>query len=205
LKQSLYAGGTLEDSAMWTLWLGVALFAGPHLFGLLAPQPRDALKARLGENAWKGLYSLVALAGFVFLALGYLAGRSGPASLEMVYEPLYGARHLSYLLILAGFILIGASHGKGYIKAFVRHPMSLGIALWSIGHLLVNGETAVVVIFGMFLIIALLDIIFSTARGKLPRHEPRLRSDIIAVVAGVVLTAAFALLFHPYVLNIPVV
>jgi uncharacterized membrane protein len=189
---------------MWKLWLGVALFAGPHLFSLLLPGARNGLRERFGENPYKIAYSLASLAGLVFLALGYLAGRSGPASLEMVYEPLYQLKHMTYLLTLIGFILIGASHGKGYIKAYVRHPMSLGILLWSIGHLLMNGETAVVVIFGMFAVLGLLDIILCQIRGKGPSHAPRIRSDIVAVIVGIVLWLGFAFGFHPYVLNIPV-
>jgi uncharacterized membrane protein len=189
---------------MWSLYLGILLFAGPHGVSILAPGLRDQLKHAMGENGWKGLYSLVSLAGLVLLAMAYLGGRAGPASLDVVYEPWYGARHLTMLLAWIGFVLIGASHGKGYIKKIVRHPMSLGIALWSIGHLLVNGEKAVVYIFATFLIVAVFDIIFSTARGKQPVHEPVIRSDIIAVIAGTVLFLVLMFGFHPYVLNIPV-
>ncbi len=190
---------------MFAVNLGVLLFAGPHVFSMLFPGVRDQFRQQLGANSYKGLYSLVSLAGIVFLALGYLRGRSGPASLDLVYEPLDWARHITLTLAWLGFVLIGASHGKGYIKRWIRHPMSWGIALWSTGHLLVNGERAVVYIFGMFLALAVADILFSTARGKFPTHEPRLRSDIIAIVAGTVLFLIFAFGFHPYVLNIPVI
>ena len=190
---------------MWKLWTGVVLFGGVHLFSLMLPGVRDGLKRRFGENAYKGVYALVSLAGVVLLAMAYLAGRSGPSTLDIIYEPFYGARHFTTLLVLLGFILISASHGKGHIKAFVKQPFSIGIALWSIGHLLVNGEKAVVVIFALFLVIAMLDIVFSTIRGKGPSHVPELLADIIAVVAGAILTALLALVFHPYVLNIPVI
>lgn len=190
---------------MWTLYLGVLLFGGTHIFSILMPRARDGLKQSWGEKAWKGLYSLASLAGFVLMSMAYFSGRAGPASLDLVYEPWYGARHLTMLLVWAGFVLIGASHGKGYIKKFLRHPMSLGIALWSLGHLLVNGEKAVVYIFATFFVVALLDIILSLARGKRPVHEPVVRSDIIAVIVGTVLTLVLMFGFHPYVLNIPVV
>lgn len=189
---------------MWKLWLGVLLFAGPHLFSTLMPAARNRLKARLGEGPFKGLYALASLAGVVLLSLAYLDGRAGPNALDSFYDPPAAGRHINMLLSLVGFILVAASHGKGYMKSFVKQPMSLGIGLWSIGHLLANGEKAVVVIFGMLLLVSVLDIIFSTGRGKVPSHEPRIRSDIVAVIAGIVVYAVLAFGFHPYILNVPV-
>jgi len=188
---------------MWQLWAGAALLAGPHLFSTVLPVLRDRLKIRMGEGAFKGLYSLVTFAGIGLLVWAYIAGRTG--DLGSFYEPPVWARHVTMLLALVGIILLGASHGKGYIKSFVKHPMSLGIALWSVGHLLANGEKAVVVIFSSLLLIGLADIVFSLARGKGPQHEPRLRSDIIAVVVGVVVYALLVFVFHPYVIQVPVV
>lgn len=188
---------------MWKLWLGVLMFAGPHLFSTLLPVVRDGLKSRLGPGPWRGAYSLVALAGVVLLALAYLDGRAAGGSL--LYEPMAGARHITMLLTLLGFILIAASHGKGHIKSIVKHPMSLGVALWSAGHLLANGETVVVVIFGSLLVIALFDIVLSLARGKVPAHQPSLRSDITAVVGGALVYGVLLFGFHPYILQVPVV
>jgi uncharacterized membrane protein len=189
---------------MWMLWLGVALFAGPHLFSTLLPGTRDGFKASLGEGPFKGIYALLSLAGLVLLALAYLDGRAGPNALDVYYQPAEAARHITMLLALVGFILLAGSHGKGHIRKIVKHPMSLGVGLWSLGHLLANGEKAVVVIFGMLLVVSVVDIIFSTARGKVPSYEPNLRSDIIAVVAGVIVYAVMAFGFHPFILNVPV-
>jgi uncharacterized membrane protein len=187
------------------IYAGIVLFAGPHLFSILLPAARGQLKQGFGEGTYKGVYSLASLAGLVCLAVGYLQTRSGPPSFSVLYEPFASARHLTMTLVWLGLVLIGASHGKGYLKAWVKNPMSLGIALWSTGHLLMNGRTALVLIFGMFLIVALLDIILSTVRGKAPSHQPVIRSDVIAVVAGTVLWLLLALVFHPYALNIAVI
>jgi uncharacterized membrane protein len=186
------------------LWLGALLFGGLHLFSTVMPSQRDSLKDAMGEKAWKGAYSLLALLGIVFFILAYRAIGEGNLG-DMLYQPWVQGKHLVMLSTLLMFILIGTSHGKGYIKSFVRHPMSLGIALWSGGHLLVNGERALVWLFGTLFVVALADLIFSFARGKRPTHEPRLRSDIVAVVVGVVLFLVFLLGFHPYVLGVPVV
>ena len=190
---------------MTALWIGIILFGGIHLFSILLPGQRDALKARLGEKAYKGLYAATSLVGLGFMIRGFLQSRSGPLAADWLYVPYDGARHITMLLVLLAFILLGAMHGKGHIKSWVRNPMSLAIVLWSTGHLLTNGKRADVYLFGTFLVIGLADIIFSEMRGKRPSHTPRVRSDIIAVIAGMVLYVVFLFGFHPYVLNLPVV
>ncbi len=189
---------------MTLLLIGCLLFGGGHLFSILLPGLRDSLRNRLGEKPWKGLYSIVSLLGLVLMVVGYSQTRSGPATADVLYEPWDGMRHATMLLTLLAFILVGASHGKGYLKLWLHNPMSLGIALWSGGHLLVNGQRSDVWLFGTFLVVSLADILLSELRGKRPDYVPRLRSDVIAVAVGMVLYAVFLLGFHPYVLNIPV-
>ena len=62
-----------------------------------------------------------------------------------------------------------------------------------------------ILLFGTFLVLAALDIILSTVRGKRPGHEPQVRSDLTAVVSGVILYAIFLFGFHPYILNAPII
>jgi uncharacterized membrane protein len=189
---------------MTLLYIGGLLFAGTHLFSILFPAARDGLKLRLGEKPWKGVYALLSLAGVVLMVMGYGRSRAGPATADILYEGWYEMRHLTMLLMLLAFILIGASHGKGHLKAWLRNPMSIGIVLWSGSHLLVNGQRADVWLFAPFLVVALADIVMSEMRGKRPQHTPRIRSDVVAVIAGMVLYVIFLFGFHPYVLNVPV-
>jgi uncharacterized membrane protein len=186
------------------LYLGALLFGGPHLFSTLLPWVRDSLKAAWGEKAWKGTYSLASLLGIVFFVLAYRAMGEGAYG-DALYEVSPGARHAVMLASLLMFILVGASHGKGHIKNLVRHPMSLGIALWSGAHLLANNERAVVWMFATFFVVAVADLVFSFVRDKRPDHVPQVKSDIRAVVIGMVLYVVFLFGFHPYILSVPVV
>ena len=136
---------------------------------------------------------------------GFIAARRSGEWGDMLFTPAPWTRHASMLLVLVGFILVGASHGKSHLKLWVRQPMSVGIGLWALAHLLANGERPAIVLFGTFLLIAILDIILSTARGKIPHYEPRLRSDVIAIVVGVILYALFLFVFHSYILGVPIV
>lgn len=189
---------------MTFLLSGIAIFSGVHLFSMLLPAQRDALKARLGEWRWKGIYFAVALVGLGLIIRGYFLSRSGPGAADLLYIPPDSLRPVTMLMVLAGFISMGAAHGKGYIKLWIKQPMSIGIGLWAAGHLLANGKRAAVYMFGAFLALALIDIVLSTARGKLPSHELRIRSDVIAAIAGMALYVIFLFGFHPYVLNLPV-
>ena len=60
------------------LILGLVIFLGVHSLRIFAAPWRDATRARLGEGAWKGLYSLVSLAGFVAICWGYGLARPAP-------------------------------------------------------------------------------------------------------------------------------
>jgi uncharacterized membrane protein len=189
---------------MTYFWLGALLFAGPHLFSTLLPGARNRLRDGLGRKAFQGIYALLSFLAVGSFVLGYRAMTETPAT-DALYETWAQGRHAVMSAMLLAFILIGASHGKGHIKAWLHHPMSLGVALWAGAHLLANSERGLVVMFSTFLVVALADLVFSIARGKRPSHTPQLKSDIRAVVIGVVLFAIFAFLFHPYVVGIPVV
>ena len=190
---------------MGTLIAGIAIFAGAHLFSLLLPDVRDDLRLRLGEGSFKGLYSLASLVGLALMIWGFWSLSSGPATSDFVYVPAAASRHVTMLLVLLGFISLSGFHGTGYVKHWLRNPFSIGIVLWSVGHLLANGMMHDVLLFGTFLVLAVLDIVLSMARGKRPGHEPQIRSDMIAVVSGVVLYAVFLFGVHPYIFNVPII
>lgn len=190
---------------MGILIAGIAIFAAAHLFSLLVPGQRDAVMARMGEGPYKGLYSLVSLLGLALMIWGFWSVSSDPGAGTVLYEPAASLRHVTMLLVLLGFISLGAFHGKGYLRLWLRNPFSIGIVLWSVGHLLSNGGLHDVLLFGTFLVLAVLDIVLSTARGKRPVHEPQVRSDIIAVGAGVAFYLFFLFIIHPYVFNVPII
>ena len=184
---------------------GIAVFAGVHLFSLLLPEQRNALKARMGEGPYKGIYSLVSLAGLALMIWGFWTLSSDSSASSAVYQPASWARHVTMLLVLLGFISLSGFHGTGYLTRWLRNPFSIGIVLWSVGHLLSNGMLHDVLLFGTFLLLAVLDIVLSMARGKRPGHDPQIRSDMKAVVSGVVLYAIFLFGVHPYIFNVPII
>ncbi len=190
---------------MTLLVIGIVIFLGVHLLGMFLPQARNRLHERLGEGPYKGVYSLASLIGLGLMIYGFYTTRGTLAPEDYLYTPAPWTRHAAMGLVLLAFIFLGASHGKGYLKLWLRQPMSIGFGLWAFVHLLANGDRPGVFLFGSILVLAVLDIILSTARGKVPHHEPQVRSDIMAVVIGVIVYLFFLFVFHPYVLKVPIV
>ena len=69
---------------MILLILGLIVFLGPHSLRIFADSWRSAQIARIGEGPWKGLYSLISIAGFVLLIWGY--GRARGAT-TVLWQP----------------------------------------------------------------------------------------------------------------------
>ena len=188
---------------MSILILGLLLFFGIHLVPL-AGDLKARLVARLGVRAYKGGFSLVSLIGFGLIIWGYAMTRYGPAAAHFVYYAPDWGRHVTMALVLLAFLCFGIFLHKGRLRKLLRHPMSIGVALWSTGHLFANGDIGSVLLFGSFLAYALLDIVVQEARGVAPAFEPKPRHDAISIVAGLVAYAAF-LFLHPYVIGVPAI
>jgi uncharacterized membrane protein len=190
---------------MTLLYIGTVIFGGVHLLAMIFSRARDALRARMGENPYKGVFSLVSAIGLILMIYGFYTANRALAPDDHIYTPAPWTRHAAMGLVLLAFIFLGASHGKGYLKLWLQQPMSIGFGLWAFAHLLANGERPAIIFFGVFLVIAVLDIILSTMRGRLPHHEPQLKSDVRAVIIGVILYLVFLFGFHPYILHLPIV
>lgn len=181
---------------MGVLVLGLVLFLGVHSVRIVAEGWRGAMLARVGEKAWKGVYSLVAITGFVLVVWGYGLARQNPVVLWP--QPPVALRHVAALLTLIAFILLVAAYVPGNrIKARLHHPMVLGVKVWAFAHLIVNNTLADVLLFGAFLVWAVLD--FRVAR-KRPHPSAAQKGEgvrtAIAVVVGTVAWAVFAFWLH---------
>ena len=180
---------------MSMLVLGLAIFLGVHSVSIVAPAWRDAMAARLGAGAWKGLYSLVSLAGFVLLLKGYALARLEPS---LVWVPPTGLRHVAALLMLPVFPLLFAAYLPGRIRDAAKHPMLAAVKFWALAHLISNGMLADIVLFGSLLVWAVLDRI--SLKRRAPRATPAAPAkpfnDILAVALGLAVYAVFVMGAH---------
>lgn len=185
---------------MIILVAGLILFLGVHSFRMVAPGSRDRLVARLGEGAFKGIYSGISLAGFALIIWGFARAS---AETGMVYAPPMELRHVNFALMLPALILAVASVlPPGHIRRFVRHPLLIGTALWAFAHLIVNGETAAVVLFGAFLAWAVVELAAQAWRGLGPIARPSAAYDLAAVLVGIVLYGALVWHLHEWAFGV---
>ncbi|MDD3935394.1 NnrU family protein [Rhodoferax sp.] len=188
---------------MLYLILGLLLFLGTHSVRLLADGWRTRTRARLGALRWRGLYSLLSLLGFVLIVWGFGQARQAPVQL---WSPPPGLRHLAMLLALLSFVLLAAAYVPGNrIKARLHHPMTAAVILWALAHLLTNGSLAHGVLFGTFLVWALL--VFMAARQRDARDSTRYSKGTtgatgITVALGAALWIGFTLWLHGLLIGV---
>jgi uncharacterized membrane protein len=190
---------------MVLLILGLILFIGVHSVGIVSVAMRDHWAAALGVNAWRAIYSLVSLAGFVLLILGYMQARQSPV---LLYIPPPWTRHAAFALMLPVFPLILAAYLPGTIKAKLKHPMLAAVKLWALAHLLANGMLADLLLFGGFLawaVFARVSFKRRTQRMMMPLPSPSLRNDVLAVVLGLGLYVATLFWLHRLLIGMPLV
>lgn len=182
---------------MLLLILGLILFLGMHSARLFAADKRASFIAAKGPLAWKGIYALVSIIGFVLIIYGYGQARMSPTWLWI--SPVW-TRHLAALLTIPAFILIVATYIPGScIKARVGHPMLLGVKFWALAHLIANGSLADLLLFGGFLAWATALFVVSRKRDRAAgvsygKGKPVM--DAVVVVVGLVAWAAFAFYLH---------
>ncbi len=192
------------NGMVW-LVLGLLLFLGAHSTRIFAEDWRARQLARWGERGWKGAVSLVSLAGFILLIWGYGQARQAPV---LLWQPPRGMNHLAALLTLVAFILLLAAHvPRNAIRARLRHPMVLGVKVWALAHLLANGTLSAVVLFGAFLVWAVVDFRAARARDRASQAEaatagspdaptPSVMATALTLVLGAAVWAGFAFWAH---------
>lgn len=186
------------------LILGLVLFIGAHAIPT-RQSLRDSLVRGMGEVGYKGLMSLVSLAGFVLIAWGF--GHYRSQGYIQVWDPPAGLRHLTVLLMLPAMICLVAAYLPGRIKAKLKHPMLAAVKIWALAHLLANGDLGSIILFGALLAWAVYDRISVKRRGVKVATPPEpavaTRNDIIAVVAGTALWGVMIML-HPLLIGVRV-
>ncbi len=188
---------------MMLLLAGLLLFIGGHCANLIAPPWRNAMVSRLGLLPWKGLYSMVAIGGFILLVIGYGEAHMNPTWL---WTPPLWTRHLAALITLPAFILLFASQIPGNrLQVKLGHPMYLGIKLWAFAHLIANGGLHDLVLFSAFLIWAIAGFAISRRRDRIAGVQKVYKGavrDVLTLVVGTGAWVAFALWLHGMLIGV---
>jgi uncharacterized membrane protein len=182
---------------MLTLLLGLILFLGVHSTRIFADGWRTSTISRMGPLPWKGLYSALSLLGFVLLVWGFRMARQD--TLVLWSSPAW-MKHVTAVLMIVSFILLAAAYvPRNSIKARLHHPMVLAVKVWALAHLLSAGVAADVLLFGAFLVWAVLSFRAARQRDRVNNTVYRPGNAIgnaVTVAVGLVGWSVFALLLH---------
>ncbi len=185
------------------LILGLVVFFGVHSISMLALPWRNRVAERLGTRTWQAIYSVASLVGFYLIVSGYGVARSAAA---VLYGTPAEFRYVAALLMLPVFALLLASVFSGRIRARTQHPLLLATLLWAVAHLLTNGGVADLLLFGTFLVWAIVVRVSLAHRParRMIALPTSAKNDVIAVVGGLALYAIFILWLHARWIGVPV-
>jgi uncharacterized membrane protein len=174
---------------MALLIAGVVFWSIAHLVPSAVPGVRRNLAGKLGEGPYKGLFAID-----ILLALGLIIFGWRSAVPTAVYAPPLFDSQVPLILIAVGIILFVVSAMPNNFKRFIRHPQMTAVILWSSGHLLANGDSRSLVLFGGFGVWAILEIVFINKRDgawEKPDAVPALQG-MLAIVLAVIVVLALA-------------
>jgi len=193
---------------MTLLVAGLIIFIGMHSIRVFSDASRTRFIEKYSVVAWKGVYSIVSLVGFVLIVYGYQQTRLEPIN---IWHPPAAMRHIASLLMLLSFVLLAATYMPGNaIKARLMHPMLLGVKIWAIAHLLANGRLGDVLLFTVFLAWAVIAFIACRKRDRaqvshdasVNEYSFNLTSTVITVIAGVGAYLVFAVWLHTRLIGV---
>ncbi len=179
--------------------IGVLLWMGVHFVRSLTPGFRQSLIAKLGEMPYKGLFALDIVVAIVLIVYGWRT--TVP---EVVYRPPAWGYQATLPLMAISVFLFGAARRPSAIKQFIRHPQLTGLVVWSVAHLLANGDQKSLVLFGGLGIWAVLEMVFINRRESVwvKSKSPSLGIEFL----GLAITAVVFLVLiylHPYFAGVP--
>ena len=178
---------------------GVALWAGVHLIPSVGAGLKRALVGHLGSAAYQGVFSLGILAAVALMVLGWR--QAVPVA---VYAPPPELRFLAVAGSFAAILLLFAAPLPTRLRRIIRHPQLTGVVIWSLSHLLANGDSRSLVLFGGLGVWALLEMpLINRREGPWRKPKaPSLGREFLWLATGL-LVAILAVWAHPWFAGVP--
>jgi uncharacterized membrane protein len=154
---------------MTTLVAAAAVFLLIHLL-VSGTRLRDAITGAIGQGPYMGLFALASIGVLTWMGFAYGSAHRGADPVYWAATPTtkwiqLGVTFVAFLLAVPGLLIPNPTSVrqeatlsrpdavKGMLR-ITRHPFLWGVALWSAGHLLVNGDLASLILFGALLVLA---------------------------------------------------
>lgn len=164
----------------WVLLVGgLVLWTAAHLWKRLARENRE----RLGDTG-RGIAALVILVSVGLMIFGYRW-----TGFVTIWSPPTFLIHINNLLmVVAMYVYLSAMAAPGLWIARIKHPQLAGFKIWTLAHLLVNGDLASILLFGGLLAWAVANlIIINRQSGPWVRPDTApIKSEIAMIGVGLI-------------------
>lgn len=178
--------------------LGLILWSAVHMIPSVAPGIKSKWLGALGKGGYMASFSLLIIASVVLMVMGWRYAL--PTYLYTLSDNI----HLATIGIMAfASVLFIAAKLPTRVKRIFRHPQLTGVALWALGHLLANGDSRSVVLFGGMLVWSVLEMFLINHREG-PRQSPPVKGFVTEIVVLALGGALFIglIMAHPYLSGI---
>lgn len=178
---------------MLLLVAGLLAFFVIHALPVWAPALRMGLATKLGRWPWMGLFSILSIASLWVATLGWSSTIP-----TFLYDLGPGVQHLNLLLMPIALALFVAPYARSHLRLYVRNQQYTAVKIWAVGHLLANGDSRSLILFGSFLIWAVLMVIGVKKRdGAYVKPTDSWRAGDIATAAIALGATYFVASMHP--------
>lgn len=185
---------------MGLLISGLLLWSLVHFIPSLAQPVKQKWIQLLGDKGYKLSFSAIVVFSLVLIVFGWRS--SLPSHLYIMPDVV---RHIAMVLMLFAFILFGSAKHPTRIKRFIRHPQLLSVIVWATAHLLLNGDSRSLLLFGWLGAWAALEMILINRReGEWVKEpSPGWGEEFkgLAISLGIFAVVALA---HPLIAGVPI-
>ena len=166
---------------MLLLILSLILWAAVHFWKRIAPDHRDSF----GDKG-KGIVAIGSVAAIVLMVIGYRAAEG-----TVYWGRTSAMTGINNILMVLAFYVFATSAAKTKLTKYIRHPQLMAVKIWAVAHLLVNGDTPSIVLFGGMFIWTLAEVVvLNRANGpRGPYHAVPIKKEYTAIIVTVVVVA----------------
>ncbi|ACA86764.1 NnrU family protein [Shewanella woodyi] len=186
---------------MWMLLVGLLLWSLVHFIPSATPSLKQSWIAKTSDKGYMLSFSILIISSLCLIVFGWRA-----APIEFVYTLPQSTKPIAVVLMLIASMLFAAAKQKTNIKRVIRHPQLTSVLVWSIAHLILNGDSRSLILFGGMCLWSLWQIYFINKReGAWSKPEPvSWRNEIKVLLVGGVIFVILALI-HPYLSGVAIV
>ena len=177
---------------------GIILWSLVHLMPATAPATTKILKIKFGANTFKSVFSILLIISILLMVHGW---RNTSAS--YLYQLPAFILPIAVILILISFLLIGSSILPSRLSRWVVHPQLMFVIFWSAAHLLLNGDSRSVLLFGGLGLWAIVEIFVINRRdgSSSMAATPSLIQEFKSIALSLILFVA-AVFGHQYLAGV---